>query len=215
MRIYIDLDGTILEPRRRIWSLFFELTHPRYIEYKYFWRLKRNGWSNERLLREIEQWSPENFMNFHHEWMARIESTEMLALDRPFGYAKESLRCLSGKAELFLLTHRQRPNGVKEQLDRWDLRQYFKEILLTEGTKPKESLISRDEEPFHALIVGDTGEDVRAGKSVNICTVAVWRGIRSAATLRQYNPDHLLPHIGYVKYLLDQKTPYINISNEG
>lgn len=52
-KILWDLDGTLIDPNQRLYSLFCELTGNRSISYAAYWGLKAKGFNQQRMLQEI------------------------------------------------------------------------------------------------------------------------------------------------------------------
>ena len=116
----------------------------------------------------------------------------------------ETLYTLSRKAKIALVTMRQTPNQViYKELDCFGIAQYFKYIVTgSETSKPKPSpeALVRCAEAFNiemcdCIIVGDSVNDVRAGKAAGTKTVAVLSGLYEYKELVNEDPDLIIPDI--------------------
>jgi len=116
----------------------------------------------------------------------------------------ETLQTLSEKAKLALITMRYCPNQViQKELDYFGIAEYFAYIVTAMNTaKPKpspEALIrcveALDLEMCDCIIVGDSVNDVRAGKAAGARTVAVLSGLFNHDELARECPDLILPDV--------------------
>ena len=134
---------------------------------------------------------------FIKQWMALIETPEFLALDENFPGMHATLSRLKEQAKLTVCTARQHRKPALAQLERLGLLDFFDLILVTERLHTKESLIR------HQLLglsecdwlLGDTGEDIKAGKIMSIKTCAVLSGFLNRSNLVKYCPDLILDSV--------------------
>ncbi|MDR1993396.1 MAG: HAD family hydrolase [Nitrososphaerota archaeon] len=115
-----------------------------------------------------------------------------------------TLEHLAKKAKLTLITMRHVPNqAIRKELDYLGISQYFNLIVTAlDTTKPKpspEALIwcvkTLNLEMRDCIIVGDSVNDMRAGKAAGSCTVAVLSGLYGREELANEQPDLMLPDI--------------------
>jgi HAD superfamily hydrolase (TIGR01509 family) len=125
-------------------------------------------------------------------------------MTKPLPHVQATLKALSGKAKLALITMRFVPTTqVVAELQQFGLEQFFTYVVTALDTdKPKpspEALIKAvktlDINMCDCLIVGDSVTDVRAGKSAGAMTVAVLSGLFSREELARENPDLILKDI--------------------
>ncbi len=116
----------------------------------------------------------------------------------------ETLQTLSTRAKLALITMRHCPTQViQKELDCLGIAKYFTHIVTAMDTaKPKpspEALIrcveALDLEMCDCIIVGDSVNDVRAGKAAGAKTVAVLSGLYKRDELARECPDLILPDV--------------------
>jgi phosphoglycolate phosphatase len=112
-----------------------------------------------------------------------------------------TLETLSSKAKLALITMRNCPNQVvQKELDCFGIAKYFTHVVTALDTsKPKpspEALIecakALDLEMCDCIIVGDSVNDVRAGKAAGARTVALLSGLFQREELKKEHPDLIL-----------------------
>jgi HAD superfamily hydrolase (TIGR01549 family) len=115
-----------------------------------------------------------------------------------------TLQALSAKSKLALITMRHVPNQViLKELDYFGIGKYFTLIVTALDTsKPKpspEALIqcvkALDLEMCDCIIVGDSVNDVRAGKAAGARTVALLSGLFLREELIKECPDLILPDV--------------------
>ncbi len=115
-----------------------------------------------------------------------------------------TLEALSAKSKLALITMRHCPNQVvQKELDYFGIAKYFTHIVTAKDTsKPKpspEALIQCAKalhlEMCDCIIVGDSVNDVRAGKAAGAGTVALLSGLFQREELTKERPDLILPDV--------------------
>jgi len=192
------LDGTIIDAGNRLYALFAELAPDSRLSFDEYWNLKRNKIDHKAIL--FDRCSNADFQAFEQKWLSEIESPRMLAHDRLYDGALQLLENLSKCNEIFAITARQSRKLLSEELKKLGIYGFFKDILITEHKCSKEALLKRLAPFSHDdFMVGDTGQDILAGKAFGLKTVAVVYGFLSKAILLKYAPDFLvddLPDLG-------------------
>lgn len=194
--IYFDLDGTLIDARRRLHQLYLDLSGSK-ISFEDYWSHKRAQRSNDWLLEHVENFSPEKIETFKSTWMNKIELKEYLDFDEPFPQTKEMLHRLSSSANLVLITGRQSLENLNWQLEKFEFSNVFIKVLNTANKISKEEKIQQYTKFFQPndIIVGDTGIEVIAGKNLGIKTAVVLSGFRNKESLEKYQPDFVFPSI--------------------
>lgn len=163
------------------------------LSYDEYWGAKRKGTTQGALLRDLLGYTPQQVQAFHLNWMALVEDPVRLQLDIPFDGVPRYLEMLANGRRLYLVTARQHPDRVRLQLDGFGWNGFFSDILVTQQRLSKAALIrSRVSFARADVLVGDTGDDIRAGKELGVRTIAVSSGMLDADLLRNLNPDQLL-----------------------
>jgi phosphoglycolate phosphatase len=189
--IFIDLDGTVIDSRQRLFQLFTDLTSQTIITFEEYWIYKRSKQSNADILKKKLGYAPDQIKKFMLDWMMLIEDEQYLKKDTLFEYTVSSLKQLKHHADLYIVTARQFSDRAYKQLSWLGIDKYFKKILVTEQKKTKAELI----QPFNikgcSVIIGDTGEDIIAGKTLGMITANVLTGFRNKEVLKTYSPNYI------------------------
>jgi phosphoglycolate phosphatase len=196
MNIFFDLDGTLIDSKRRLYELFCFLNKSVSLSYQEYWHLKENKINHKEILINKFGYNEEEFRLFEIKWMKEIEKDKWLFLDKPFVGIKELLNSLSKNHNLYLVTARQSKYKVLKQLNSFEWNSYFCKILVTEQKYEKYQLIvdnvvvSSDD-----YFVGDTGKDIETGKKLGIRTIAVLSGFLNKKSLIGYKPDFIFENV--------------------
>lgn len=200
-RIFFDFDGTLVDSRKRLYELFRELRPDCALSFDEYWKIKRSRVDQKTLLKRLFGCEDAEIAEFARRWRERVEDDDLLKLDRPFPFAEALLKRLSStRGLLFLVTARQHPEKAERQLEHWGWRNLFEGVFVTRQTKSKAELV---EEKIgmtdkNDVFVGDTGEDILAGKKLGMKTIAVASGFLSREILREYSPDLLVNDVGEI-----------------
>jgi len=191
--IFIDLDGPLLDGRERHYHCYQSILEElgfKPLGIDEYWETKRALVNRKDLLKMSDAESI--YDDFFVEWLARIESPEMLALDKVQEGAVGYLRsCRAQGIELVLVTMRKDKQALERQLISTGLRQYLDTVLVcehAEGGEGKADAVrniypaSQFEEC--ALWVGDTEVDWEAARSLGCRVVLLSNGLRNEAYLR-------------------------------
>jgi phosphoglycolate phosphatase len=197
MDIFFDLDGTLLDAKLRVFTLFCDLTGQKELDFEAYWELKKSKLSHAVLLETRWGYSVSEIHQFEKEFLAAIETPKYLDIDQQMPDVTSYLhQWKSEKHRLFIVTARQSRASVDYQINRWNWSGLFEQLLVTEQQQTKEALIRPFLlNPSQALMVGDTGKDINTGKALKISTVAVLSGFLSKASLEAYQPDFILDSV--------------------
>ena len=180
MKIFFDLDGTLLDSKQRLYQLFQFLVPNSTFTFEKYWHLKQDKVSHKDILSKYFDYTDDKILKFTSEWMILIESSEWLAHDQLFSGVKSFLDTLKEKNELYVVTARQFEERTINQIDNLGLSNIFTDVLVTLQKNEKSNLIKK-----HTIvsskdwIVGDTGKDVLTGKELGLKTAAVLSGFLS------------------------------------
>jgi len=198
MNLIFDLDGTLIDSRLRLYRLFQHLIPKSNLTFKAYWELKQDKISNVTILASEFGFDEAAIARFVCNWMANIESPEMLALDTNLPGMHGALDRLRKEAKLHVCSARQHRQLAIEQIDSMGLLPYFDSVMVTEQRLSKEELIASvtglgpDD-----WVIGDTGKDIQVGQALGIKTCAVLSGFLSEKRLKPYGPDLILPNAAY------------------
>lgn len=192
LKVFVDLDGTILSVEERCGRLFSELVGLNYAEFgpRYI-ALRRQGLTNSDILSKYEDGFCISPDEFHRRWMEQIETDLFLKCDRLVEGVVPWLSSHNGDWEIFLCTDRQSSEKVSRQLADFKLRTFFDEILVTEQKVSKAELVHLRgiELSGDDWFVGDSPGDVLAGKNLGLRTCAVLSGLSGRESLERLKPD--------------------------
>lgn len=197
MKIIFDLDGTLIDSKLRLYTLFRHLVPQATLSFEEYWNYKFTGRSNLNILENDFGFTQNELDQFNKDWMSLIEHKDFLALDTLIPDVSDFLTSIQGKAELYLCTARQSHAGAIEQLKILGLHDFFIKILVTQQTKTKSELIRSEVEGLNSndWIVGDMGKDVQVGRELAISACAVLTGFMSEEKLKGYAPDVILSSV--------------------
>ncbi|ARR01152.1 ATP-grasp domain-containing protein [Campylobacter porcelli] len=168
--VAFDFDGTLLDSRKRhivvlddiLKQFDINLDTTDLIDFK---RNNKNNVDyliskgiNENLAKEIQA-----------KWIENIEKEEYLALDTLYSATIKVLEEYSKENDLILVTARNNKVGLQNQIDRFDLRKYFKEIYVVNSNKDistNKAQILKNENV--AKFFGDTLSDKKAADLAGI-----------------------------------------------
>ena len=178
MNVFLDFDGTLIDSRLRLYKLFQDLVPKSNLNYRKYWELKRNKINHKEILTSIFNYSEREFSQFEEIWMNKIEQEEYLDLDKPFVNTTNFLIEFANSHNLYLVTARQSESNVINQIFKFGWQKIFTKVLVSSKKKEKHTLI-RNNVSFKSedWIIGDTGEDIKTGKLLEINTAAVLSGV--------------------------------------
>ena len=186
-RIAVDLDGTLLDTRRRHHAVYVEALAAlggEALPLAPFWRAKRRGVAWPRLLgADIDT------AKFLEIFAGRIEAPDMLALDQVHPGVGDALgRLTRAGHRAVLVTARRDAEALRGQLHALALDDHFEDVVAT-GGRPKH-LALEGAAPVDRWI-GDTEEDIVAARALSVPVTAVVNGIRCPSLLNRAEPDDL------------------------
>lgn len=196
---YLDFDGTLISAAQRLYTLFQELTPESSLTFDEYWDIKRRRTNQADLLGGRFGYTPAQISAFKQAWLAKVEEPARLALDTPLPGAEAMLKYLATNHTIYLVTARQHPEHVTEQLAHFGWSSYFTKVLVTRQTASKTELIHQQTSPQPGdVYVGDTGEDIHTAREVGLTAVAVASGFLNREILQTYNPDYLIESIEHL-----------------
>ena len=201
MKIFFDLDGTLLDSKTRLYKLFQFLVKDSKFTYNEYWELKRNKLSHEEILKNHFKYDLYEINKFKNEWLDLIENEEWLKLDIPFEGVTTYLKQLNHH-ELFIVTARQFEQVAKVQIESFGWAGIFKNIMVTCGNREKHTLINALYKINNTdWVVGDTGKDIQTGKILGTKTAAITSGFLNKEQLISYGPDIIVESVIDIDFL--------------
>ncbi len=197
----IDLDGTLLDCAERHHRCYQESLAPlsrRVWSRADYWRMKRAGRSLAGIL---DSEDPVMLNAYRERWRRRIESPELLALDRPAPGAMAALQGWRGRGPLVLCTLRRDRAATLAQLRGLGLAGCFDQIIVTGGQDKARALERELAFGYSGLTwIGDSEADLEAARALRARACLVTHGIRDAECLRRHGAarDELYPALNAI-----------------
>lgn len=196
MNIFFDLDGTLIDSKKRVYQLFQHLTPSSLLSFDAYWDYKQRKIGHKEILETQFNSSSEAITSFQDQWMSMIELPEWLAMDQPFEGVAEYLEELSTRHTLYVVTARQSEALAIEQVKQFGWEKLFEKVLVTAQLKEKHELIkSVADLSANDWMVGDTGKDIQTGKHLGIHTAAVLTGFLNRKSLTEYEPEVMVERV--------------------
>lgn len=203
MKIFFDLDGTLIDSSERLYKLFCDLIPECKFSKEEYWNLKRDKINHQMILEK--HFHDYDFEQFNTKWLKLIETEKYLNYDKLYSFTKPLLEQLSKQYPLYLLTARQSKENLIKELDKMGITEYFTEILVTENKKTKLDILLKQILTREDILVGDTGKDIETAKEAGIISIAVTDGFMSSTSLKEYRPDILMENASFLKKIQIQE----------
>ena len=209
--IILDLDGTIVDSREayvEAAKAAFAAIGQERVDIKIAMEIPRRLEQNLSIDNMIKGIDMRKFLDAYLK--SYYEMTA--AKTKPMPNVSETLKKLSRKAKLALITMRHVPKEkIILELGKFGLAKYFQLIVTASDTyhpKPSPEALLRCAKQLgiHAnecAVVGDSGADVRAGRNVGAKTVALLSGIFTKEELETEKPDLILESINELPDFLE------------
>ena len=199
--IFLDFDGTIVDSKEayiEAAKIAFQAVGQRAPENKVALEIPKRL-EQGLTIRDLTNGYTKKFLKVYFQTWYSIshEKTKLIP------NVSATLEALSQKAKLALITMRHVPTQtVIKELECFGISKYFTHVVTSLGTCPKpspEALIecmkALDVEMCNCIIVGDSVNDIRAGKAAGAGTVALLSGLFQCEELIKECPDLILKDI--------------------
>jgi len=203
-KLFIDLDGPILDVSVKYCQVYSDLVCelggvPLAIQD--YWCRKRSRVPDSETLQASDVAGAE-LPRFRQLRKDRIETQDYWKFDRVWPEMLDLMATSPLRGKLVLVTLRNRPDALEEELAALGIRDWFEAVLSTNGDaagpdrhSAKVEIVSRKFGNVNGgWFIGDTETDLRAGNALGLRRAAVTFGIREAALLEKENPEELFHH---------------------
>jgi phosphoglycolate phosphatase len=196
--VVVDLDGTLLDTRERhyaVYSMIIQGHGGRPLPLVRLWRARRSGVAWRVILERTlgRAVSDEDSERFLRSFVDAIETPSALSKDRLQPGALKALeRIRADNCRVVLVTARRNRAQLTRQLSALGLDKQLDEVVATGGGE-KSAAVPR---PGVAAWIGDTEEDLVAGRAVGARVYLVSNGMRSRHVLAVLEPDVLASGVG-------------------
>lgn len=194
--MFIDFDGTIVDNKNRLFSFFMDNIPPVYkdvISIEDFWIIKRLGiheidWLNLKFNNVVDK------IEYDRKKIEHIEDPQYLKLDCLLPDAKINLRLLNKKYNTILVSRRSKSENLKTEIENIGIVSLFDDIIVVphNGMPKDEYLKQICAFTNNDIFVGDTEDDLFAGRNLGIKTYFVLTGIRERWILEKYHLNNIL-----------------------
>lgn len=205
--IILDLDGPILDSKLRHYQCYKDILEERGytpMPREKYWEMKRKRQDRKRLLAVTG--AEAIYDIFLTEWLDRIESMKMLALDKIQPNALTKLQEWRNLGlYMVLATMRQHPEQLHNQLRELEIKYFMDQIVVCDylrggiGKALAVKDVVQDFYPKRSLWVGDTEVDFEAAKFLGSPVWLIYQGIRSKAYLASLQTDFLSESIADIE----------------
>lgn len=201
-RIVFDLDGTLIDPSARDYAVYHDILtkmgHP-CLPFHTYWPLRRECTNLVELLAMTVPDAASIMEEYVPARIARIESTEFLALDTVFPNVLSVLGLLCIEHECHIVTSRSSMNRARtlSQLEAFGISKFLTSVVIVHASKLHALRLLNHGHSVIAM-VGDSELDIAPAKELKIKTIAVASGIRSRQFLERLEPDHVFDEIADV-----------------
>ncbi|MCX8009058.1 MAG: HAD family hydrolase [Patescibacteria group bacterium] len=198
MRLFFDLDGTILDVQKRHLAVYRTIAQslnlPAIPDDEY-WKRKQHKllpWDNipDRILNEYNQ-----------RYRQMIEDPDYLPLDAPFSNMISMIHTIKTFHEIILVTNRRQKNSLLDQLDAMNIRNLF-DAILTPYPQSKADAMRQHGYRTNDIVIGDTEEDIHTAHELHIPSIAVSWGLRAPDYLLQHHPTFLCNTMKEIEHIL-------------
>jgi len=209
--IILDLDGTIVDSREayiEAAKAAFAAIGQENVDIKIATETPRRLEQNLSINNMINGIDMQKFLDAYLKSYYKVTATKT----RPIPNVSETLKKLSQKAKLALVTMRHVPREkVIEELENFGLAKYFQVIVTaldTSQPKPSPEALIKCAKQLgiqisECAVVGDSVADVRAGRNVGAKTVAVLSGIFTREELEMEKPYLILKSVNELPDFLE------------
>lgn len=198
--LYLDLDGTLIDVRHRHQAAYAAAARAVGVEplaERAAWTRRRAGASAADLI------DPALRERFRREWLARIETPDLLRMDTPLPGVIVALAELRRSHSLVLVSLRHDRDALERQLGWLGLSEYLSGMHTPTIEAPTKAALIRAAGPAaDDIVVGDTEADVEAARELGLTSVCVVTGLRSRRLLQELNLDYLLEDVAALPALL-------------
>lgn len=203
LKVFWDLDGTLVDSRLRLYKLFSHLTGQNELTFEEYWDCKYAGLRQQEMLDKVG-YAPNRAADFRRNWLTKIEQSEWLKHDTLQEGARETLHFFTELgAKQYLITNRQSISAAVEELRRLGIEEYFDEFYTTALRSKKNEIIQANLNVNKGdILIGDSDEDIIAAKELGVYSIAVCTDIRLRQRLENCKPDRIVMGVGEISHLI-------------
>lgn len=215
--LFFDLDGTLIDVSKRHYFLYVNeciLLGIPFLSYFEYWKLKREKFNENKILQKTCNLSKTK-INKSIKWRQQnIENSMIIRHDRLFPRCASTLKMLSKKYNLQIITSRTSPIKTKKQLEAFRILKFFNAINVFGNKKFQKCVRMIDIKS--SIIIGDTEFDYFLAKRLTVPFIFASYGIRTRKTLQQIigkKPNFSISKISDLSdsYIMKVVTNHLNL----
>ncbi|MDB5123361.1 MAG: hypothetical protein JWP94_1490 [Mucilaginibacter sp.] len=219
MTVFFDFDGTLIDVKLKYFNIYIDFVR-KYngiaLDVNRFWTLKRSMTTNDVICINsgISALFGEQLKEFTRQ---NIENLNYLAYDSLFDDAVEVLTYLRKKnTTVNVISMRRNHVNLRNQVANIGLSNYIDQVYaphellgknIIEGDPLSKSHAIRSLGAYNnkAILIGDTGTDVKSARHLGWQSVGVLTGLRNRDEIERYQPDFIIERLNdfisiYEKY---------------
>lgn len=199
--VFFDLDGTLVDPRPRLYRLFVELTGCE-LTYDEYWHLKRKGLCQRAMLEHIDYQGDAD--EFSKKWLNEVEREDLLKKDIIFPDVIPVLKKLYAQGlKLYVVTNRQSLDEMQHELNWLKIGDYFVQLITTRQCMSKAEAVKEVGINYQrGVFVGDSKEDMEAARKLVVTSVLIQREAKTADDIKV---DFYISHMEELESVLNEK----------
>ena len=173
-------------------------------------------------LEELKETWKQPYMDFYNTYLpsltmeeqkkAYFKAFDQVSNPKPYDNIVNLIKQLHRKGKNMYLLSSDSPRTILDEIKDFDLEGIFEDMDLEVHNKVNHiaDLLRRNSmKSTNTVIIGDTNNEIEAGKSVGIETVAVTWGLCSEENLKKYNPDYIVHNTKELEKILLNKLGYM------
>lgn len=206
--IYIDFDGTIVDVYERYFGVlqsFINKTSPGQMHFNSFIKLKKSGLKDHEVANKLTGINDFNIEKYVKYKTSHIESLNWLSKDKLIGNFEQFVsKCHDMDYNISLLTQRRNPTNLQIQLEKFNIHNLFKDIIVVTPKDGQNVKYEYLREIVHsksgAIIIGDSNEEINAGNILGLRTFHVQTGLYDSSGISENTYflnryDDVIPHL--------------------
>lgn len=190
-KIYIDVDGTIIDVLERLYRLHkgsIESLGIKPLKKEVYIKLKRSGKSEKSIIEE--KYKIDVFGYYNKIRMNNIEKERYLNLDELVPNSIDALKKLKMNHKVFLVTNRKSKRLFFKQIEKFELTRLVDGFLFS-----RKNLSGKE-----GVIIGDSEDDILTAKKLKWKVIAVESGLRDKDFLLNLKPDLIIKDASEILY---------------
>jgi phosphoglycolate phosphatase len=200
--IAFDLDGTLINISKRDYAIYCDILNSLgYIPLQFdrYWPLRKSRYNIFSLLALSDVVDNAHIDFFLKRRGESMEVSEYLMMDSLFADTVSTLYHIKNSYNIALVSTRSNRINAFNQLKQLKLDAIFGSNITFTG---KDKLEAYRNVSDLLVIVGDTENDIIAGKQLGVFTIGVTTGIRSDQILSQYSPNRIINALDDLRLIL-------------